>query len=103
MANEHLVAFEMHRCHRLASFQGSRRVLNVACGERREPGKIYHVRDVGASPGYVPRYLVPGTTWSAATPGSVNYDYRTRRSLCSRVKRNWALMQRSAVIARQLD
>ena len=39
----------------LASFPGSPQVLNVARRERREPGKIYHVRDVGVE-----------ATWSAA-------------------------------------
>ena len=39
----------------LALFPGSPQVLNVARRERREPGKLYHVHDVGIE-----------ATWSAA-------------------------------------
>ena len=40
----------------IASSPGSPQVLNVARRERREPGKIYHVRDVGVE-----------ATWSTAS------------------------------------
>ena len=35
------------QCKALASFPGSSRFSNVARKKRREPGKIYHMSDVG--------------------------------------------------------
>ena len=48
--NKHELGFRYYPFQRgfvVASSPGSRHVLNVARREGREPGKIYHVRDVG--------------------------------------------------------